>query len=78
VTAAQARVDRETAKAEKALAEFTALADRLSALAEERSRPWWRRLPIAHPLTFFAELRRQVFNPLVWFPFKPATSEMII
>jgi hypothetical protein len=46
VTAAQARADRETAKAEKALAEFTALAERLAALAEEWSRPWWRRLVV--------------------------------
>ena len=33
----------ERAKAEKAIAEFAALADRLTTLAAERSRPWWRR-----------------------------------
>jgi hypothetical protein len=43
-TAADARADRETVKAERALAEFSALAERLAALAEERSRPWWRRI----------------------------------
>jgi hypothetical protein len=41
-TAAEARADRETAKAERAIAEFSTLAERLAALAEERSRPWWR------------------------------------
>jgi hypothetical protein len=34
----------ERAQTEKAIAEFSALAERLAALAEERSRPWWRRL----------------------------------
>jgi len=28
---------------EKAIEAFSALADRLDALAAERSRPWWRR-----------------------------------
>ena len=34
----------ERAQTEKAIAEFSALAERLAALAEERSRPWGRRL----------------------------------
>lgn len=34
----------EQAKTEKAIAAFAALAERLDALAEERRRPWWRRL----------------------------------
>ena len=34
----------ERAKTEKAIEAFSGLADRLSALATERSRPWWRRL----------------------------------
>jgi hypothetical protein len=33
----------EQAQTEKAIAAFSALADRLDALAAERSRPWWRR-----------------------------------
>ena len=40
----RAKTEAERAKADKALAEFSALADRLAALAEERSRPWWRRI----------------------------------
>ena len=32
------------AQTEKAIAAFSALAERLDALAEERRRPWWRRL----------------------------------
>ena len=40
--AAETRAAQETAKAERALTELVALADRLAALAEERSRPWWR------------------------------------
>jgi hypothetical protein len=35
---------RMRAKAEVEVAELSALADRLAALAEERARPWWRRL----------------------------------
>ena len=38
-----AELAAERAKAEKAIAEFAALADRLTTLAAERSRPWWRR-----------------------------------
>jgi hypothetical protein len=34
----------EREKTEKAIAAFAALAERLDALAAERSRPWWRRL----------------------------------
>jgi hypothetical protein len=34
----------ERARTEKAIEAFSALADRLDALAAERSRPWWRRL----------------------------------
>ena len=34
----------ERAQTEKALVEFSALAERLAALAEERAKPWWRRL----------------------------------
>jgi hypothetical protein len=34
----------ERAQTEKAIAEFSVLAERLAALAEERSRPWWRRI----------------------------------
>ena len=34
----------EKARTEKAIAAFASLADRLDALAEERRRPWWRRL----------------------------------
>jgi hypothetical protein len=37
--------DAERAKAEKAIAEFVALAHKLATLASERARrPWWRRL----------------------------------
>jgi hypothetical protein len=50
-TAAEARsaelsvdLSAERAKTEKAIAAFSALAERLDALAAERSRPWWRRL----------------------------------
>ena len=35
---------RERAQTEKAIAAFSALADRLDQLAAERARPWWRRL----------------------------------
>lgn len=34
----------ERAQTEKAIVEFSAFAERLAALAEERSRPWWRRM----------------------------------
>jgi hypothetical protein len=34
----------ERARTEKAIAAFSALADRLDQLAAERARPWWRRL----------------------------------
>jgi chromosome segregation ATPase len=34
----------ERAKTEKAIAAFAQLAERLDALAMERSRPWWRRV----------------------------------
>jgi hypothetical protein len=40
----RARTEAERAKAEKAIAELVGLADRLAAIAEERARPWWRRL----------------------------------
>ena len=42
--AERVKTEAERATAEKAIAEFAALAERLAALAEERSRPWWRRL----------------------------------
>jgi hypothetical protein len=32
----------EKARADKAIAAFAALAERLDALAAERARPWWR------------------------------------
>jgi len=41
---ADAELEAERARTEKAIAAFAALAERLDALAEERSRPWWRRL----------------------------------
>jgi chromosome segregation ATPase len=34
----------ERARADKAIAAFADLAERLDALADERARPWWRRL----------------------------------
>ena len=34
----------ERARADAAIAAFASLADKLDALAAERSRPWWRRL----------------------------------
>jgi hypothetical protein len=34
----------EQAQTEKAIAAFSALAERLDALAAERAKPWWRRL----------------------------------
>ncbi len=39
-----AELDAERERADKAIAAFVALADRLDALAAERSKPWWRRL----------------------------------
>jgi hypothetical protein len=39
-----ARAAQGAAKAERAIAEFSALADRLDQMAAERSRPWWRRV----------------------------------
>jgi len=38
------RLDAAEARADKAIAAFAALAERLDALAAERSRPWWRRI----------------------------------
>jgi hypothetical protein len=35
----------EKARTEKAIEAFASLAERLDALAAERARPWWRRLP---------------------------------
>jgi hypothetical protein len=37
----------ERARADKAIAAFASLADKLDALAAERSRPWWKRIRIA-------------------------------
>jgi hypothetical protein len=41
-----AKVEAERARADQAIAAFASLADKLNALAVERSRqwPWWRRL----------------------------------
>jgi hypothetical protein len=39
-----AQIAAEQAKAERAFAELSAVAERLAALAEERAKPWWRRL----------------------------------
>jgi hypothetical protein len=39
-----AELKAEQTQAEKAIAAFAALAERLDALAAARSRPWWRRL----------------------------------
>jgi hypothetical protein len=41
-SAEQLAAERE--RADKAIAAFAALADRLDALAAERARPWWKRL----------------------------------
>jgi hypothetical protein len=38
-----AQMEAERARANKAIAAFASLADRLDQLAAERSRPWWRR-----------------------------------
>ena len=39
-----AQIASERTNAERAIAAFSALADRLDALAADRARPWWRRL----------------------------------
>jgi hypothetical protein len=39
-----AELEAERSRTEKAITAFAALADRLDAMAAERSRPWWRRL----------------------------------
>ena len=44
VIAERAKTEAERAKADEALAEFSALADRLAALAEAQRPPWWQRL----------------------------------
>ena len=44
LAAADASLAAEQAKTEKAIAAFSALAERLDVLATERARPWWRRL----------------------------------
>ena len=51
LTAAEARLAQhvadltaEKARTEKAIEAFSALADRLDALAAERANPWWHRL----------------------------------
>jgi len=43
-TQATADLAAERTRADKAIAAFAALAERLDALAAERVRPWWRRL----------------------------------
>ena len=40
----RAKVEAERTKADKAIAEFAALADALTRIAAERVRPWWRQL----------------------------------
>jgi hypothetical protein len=42
--AERAKVEAERARTDQAIAAFSSLAERLDALAAERSRPWWRRL----------------------------------
>jgi hypothetical protein len=39
-----AELKAEQAQTAQAIAAFASLAERLDALAEERRRPWWRRL----------------------------------
>ena len=39
-----AELAAEREKTEKAIAAFASLAERLDALAAERTKPWWRRL----------------------------------
>jgi hypothetical protein len=41
---AAADLAAERERADKAIAAFASLADRLDALAAERARPWWKRL----------------------------------
>ena len=43
LAAERAKTEAEREKAEKAITEFATLADRLTTLAAERARPWWRR-----------------------------------
>ena len=43
LAAEREKVEAERAKADKAIAEFGALADALTKIAAERARPWWRR-----------------------------------
>jgi hypothetical protein len=44
LAASDASLAAEQAKTEKAIAAFAALAERLDALAADRTKPWWRRL----------------------------------
>jgi hypothetical protein len=44
LAAERAKVEAERARTDKAIAAFSALAERLDALAEERAKPRWRRL----------------------------------
>jgi hypothetical protein len=51
LAAADARAEKQAAefsaereRADKAIAAFAQLADRLDALAADRARPWWKRL----------------------------------
>jgi hypothetical protein len=44
LSAAAADLESERARTSAAISAFSALADRLDALAAERARPWWRRL----------------------------------
>ncbi len=44
LAAAEARAAEEAERSTQAISAFSALADRLDALAAERSRPWWRPL----------------------------------
>jgi hypothetical protein len=39
----EARAEAAETRADRAIAEFSALADRLATLAADRARPWWRR-----------------------------------
>jgi len=41
---AGAEIAAERERADKASAELFRVADRLAAIAEERARPWWRRI----------------------------------
>jgi hypothetical protein len=44
LAAERAKVEAERAQTEKAISAFSALAERLDALAAERAKSWWRRL----------------------------------